>query len=70
MDALLRLNGAQLNFAGVSLRNHMSTSPQLMTHLMAHYFTSLRHNLPSVVGSLALFGNPVGLVRGLGDGVR
>jgi len=70
VDALLRLNGAQLNFAGVFLRNHITTRSQLATQLGAHYFTSLRQNLPSVVGSLSLFGNPVGLVRGLGDGVR
>jgi len=70
VDALLRLNGAQINFAGVSLRNHISTTSQLWTHLGAHYFASLRQNLPSVVGSLSLFGNPLGLVRGLGDGVR
>jgi Vacuolar-sorting-associated 13 protein C-terminal len=70
VDALLRLDGAKLNFAGVSLRNHTSTSSQLSTHLGAHYFASLRQNLPALVGSLSAFGNPLGLVRGLGDGVR
>jgi len=69
VDALLRLDGAQINFAGVSLRNHISTRSQLTTHLGAHYFASFRQNLPTVLGSLAIFGNPVGLVRGLGDGV-
>lgn len=70
VDALLRLDGANLNFAGVSLRNHISTSSQLSTQLGAHYLASLRQNLPAVLGSLAAFGNPIGLVRGLGDGVR
>ena len=70
VDALLRLDGAKLNFAGVSLRNHTSTSSQLSTHLGAHYFASLRQNLPALLGSLSAFGNPLGLVRGLGDGVR
>jgi hypothetical protein len=70
VDALLRLDGAKLNFAGVSLLNHISTSSQLSTHLGAHYFASLRQNLPALVGSLSVFGNPLGLVRGLGDGVR
>lgn len=70
VDALLRLDGAQINFAGVSLRNHISTSSQLSTHLGAHYLSSLRQNVPALIGSLAAFGNPLGLVRGLGDGVR
>lgn len=70
VDALLRLDGAKLNFAGVSLRNHISTSSQLSTHLGAHYFSSLRQNVPALLGSLSVFGNPLGLVRGLGDGVR
>ena len=70
VDGLLRLDGASLNFAGVSLRNHISTPTQLRTHLGAHYLGSLRHNVPALLGSLAAFGNPLGLVRGLGDGVR
>lgn len=70
VDALLRLNGASLNFAGVSLRNHTSTGGQLRTYVGAHYRESLRQNFPNLVGSLAAFGNPLGLVRGLGDGVR
>lgn len=70
VDALLRLDGANLNFAGVVLRNHTSSSSQLATLLGAHYLSSLRQNLPALLGSLAAFGNPLGLVRGLGDGVR
>lgn len=69
VDALLRLDGASLEFAGVSLRNHTTTSSQLMTHLAAHYMASLRQNVPALLGSLAAFGNPLGLVRGFGDGV-
>jgi hypothetical protein len=70
VDALLRLDGASLNFAGVFLRNHISTTPQLTTYLLAHYLSSLRQNVPALIGSLAAFGNPLGLIRGLGDGVR
>jgi len=70
VDAILRLDGASLNFAGVSLRNHISTGPKLSTHLGAHYLEALRQNVPALLGSLAVFGNPLGLVRGLGDGVR
>jgi hypothetical protein len=70
VDALLRLDGASLNFSGVFLRNHISTGPQLTTYLLAHYLASLRHNVPALLGSLAAFGNPLGLIRGLGDGVR
>lgn len=50
VDALLRLDGASLNFSGVSLRNHVSTGPQLTTYLLAHYLTSLRQNVPSLIG--------------------
>lgn len=64
VDGLLRLDGASLNFAGVSLRNYTSTGSQLTTALTAHYLASLRQNLPAVLGSLAAFGNPLGLVRG------
>lgn len=69
VDALLRLDGASLNLSGVILRNHISTTQQLMTYLGAHYVTSMRSNLPALIGSLAAFGNPIGLIRGLGDGV-
>lgn len=70
VDALLRLDGASLNFSGVSLQNHNTTTSQLRTQLVAHYLASLRQNLPSLLGSMSAFGNPLGLVRGLGDGVR
>jgi hypothetical protein len=69
VDALLRLDGASLNLSGVVLRNHISTTPQLLTFLGAHYVSSIRSNLPALLGSLAAFGNPLGLIRGLGDGV-
>jgi len=69
VDALLRCDKASLNFAGVSLRNHFSTGSQLSTFLAAHYFQSIRSNLPALLGSLSAFGNPLGLIRGLGDGV-
>jgi Vacuolar-sorting-associated 13 protein C-terminal len=64
VDGLLRLDGASLNFSGVSLRNHTCTGPQLTTALGAHYLASLRQNLPALLGSMAAFGNPLGLVRG------
>ena len=69
VDALLRLDGASLNLAGVSLSNHMSSGQQLKTYLVAHYLASLRENMPALLGSLAAFGNPLGLIRGIGDGV-
>ena len=65
----MRLDGASLQFSGVSLRNHISTGPQLGTYLSAHYLASLRQNVPALLGSLAAFGNPLGLIRGLGDGM-
>jgi hypothetical protein len=70
VDAFLRLDGASLTFSGVSLRYHTSTSSQLTRQIGAHYVASLRQNVPALLGSLAAFGNPLGLVRGLGDGVR
>lgn len=69
VDALLRLDGASLNFAGAFLRNQIFYGPQLATYLGAHYMQSLRQNVPALLGSLAFFGNPLGLLRGLGDGV-
>lgn len=69
VDALLRLSGASLNFHGVFLRNHIATSNQLFTYLAAHYLTSLKHNVPALLGSLSAIGNPLGLIRGIGDGV-
>jgi hypothetical protein len=70
VDALLRCDGASLSFSGVGVRNHISTMPQVLTYLGAHYLDSLRSNVPALLGSLAAFGNPIGLIRGLGDGVR
>lgn len=70
VDALIRCDGASLNFDGVALFNELSNGQQLVTYLGAHYLASLISNVPSLIGSLAAFGNPVGLIRGLGDGVR
>ncbi len=69
VDALLRLSGASLNFHGVFLRNHIATSTQLSTYLAAHYLSSLKYNVPALLGSLSAIGNPLGLIRGIGDGV-
>ena len=69
VDALLRLSGASLNFHGVFLRNHIATSTQLSTYLAAHYLSSLKYNVPALLGSLSVIGNPLGLIRGIGDGV-
>jgi len=69
VDALLRCDGASLNFEGVALFNHTSNGPQLVTYLGAHYLASLIANVPALIGSLAAFGNPLGLIRDLGDGV-
>ena len=68
VDGLLRCEGASMTFHGAGLRNHLSTGPQLKTLLGAHYVTSLKKSVPSLLGSLAAFGNPVGLIRGFGDG--
>lgn len=59
-----------LYLQGVALFNHTSNRPQLLTYLGAHYLASLISNVPSLIGSLAAFGNPLGLIRDLGDGVR
>ena len=69
VDALLRCEEASLSFPGIGIRNYLSTIPQITTYLMAHYLAALRSNVPSLIGSLAAFGNPLGLIRGLGDGV-
>ena len=69
VDALLRLDGAALKFAGAFLRNQIFYGPQLATYLGAHYMQSLRQNVPALIGSLAFFGNPLGLARDLGEGV-
>jgi len=69
VDALLRLDGATIKLSGVSLENYRSSRSQLATHLGAHYVATLRQNVPALLGSLAMIGNPIGLVRGLGDGV-
>lgn len=69
VDAILRLDGASLSFPGVFLRNHIATGSQLSTFLLAHYVSSLKSNFPALLGSLAAIGNPVGLIRGIGDGV-
>ncbi len=70
VDALLRCDGASLNFQGVALFNHLSSTRGMKSYLGAHYLASLIANVPALLGSLAAFGNPLGLMRDLGDGVR
>lgn len=69
VDSLLRFDGASMSFSGVILRNHIATIPQLKTYIGHHYLSLLKSNVPALLGSLAAFGNPVGLIRGFGDGV-
>ncbi len=70
VDALLRCDGASMSFSGVVIRNVLTSGPQLKAYLLAHYLDALRNNVPSLLGSLSAIGNPIRLVKGLGDGVR
>lgn len=70
VDALIRMDGASLNLAGAFLRNQIFYGPQLATYLAAHYLFSMKQNVPALLGSMAAFGNPLGLFRGIGDGVN
>jgi hypothetical protein len=69
VDSLLRFDGASMNFSGIRLNNQISSIPQLKTYIGHHYLTLLKSNVPALLGSLAAFGNPVGLIRGFGDGM-
>jgi hypothetical protein len=60
VDGLLRCDGASLTFPGIFLENYMSTPTQLKMYFLAHYLTAMKNNLPTLIGSLAAFGNPVG----------
>lgn len=70
VDSLLRCDDVSLNFALFVDRNHLSTVNQLKTFIGQHYLSLLKSNMPALLGSLSAFGNPVGLIRGFGDGVR
>ena len=70
VDALIRMDGASLNLAGAFLRNQIFYGPQLATYLGAHYMYSMKQNVPALLGSMAAFGNPLGLFRGIGDGMN
>lgn len=69
VDSLLRLDGAYMNLSGIRLNNYIATTMQLKTYVGHHYLSLLKSNVPALLGSLAAFGNPVGLIRGFGDGV-
>jgi len=69
VDSLLKFNDASLHFSGLVISNHLSTIPQLRVLVGHHYLAVLKSNVPALLGSLAAFGNPVGLIRGFGDGV-
>lgn len=69
VDSLLRCDDVSLNFSGLAVRNHLSTITQLKTYIGHHYLSLLKSNVPALIGSLSAFGNPVGLIRGFGDGV-
>ncbi|CAB9511549.1 Putative vacuolar protein sorting-associated protein [Seminavis robusta] len=70
VDALIRMDGASLNLSGAFLRNQIFYAPQLATYMSAHYMYSMRQNVPAMLGSMAAIGNPLGLFRGIGDGVH
>ena len=70
VDALLRCDAAALDFPGLALRNEITSASQLSTYLATHYSVALRNNVPALLGSLAALGNPIGLMKVLGDGMR
>jgi hypothetical protein len=69
VDSLLKCDDVSLHFSGLVISNHLSTIPQLRILVGQHYLSVLKRNVPALLGSLAAFGNPVGLIRGFGDGV-
>lgn len=69
VDSLLKCDDVSLLFSGLVISNHLSTMAQLRVLVGQHYLSVLKGNVPALLGSLAAFGNPVGLIRGFGDGV-
>lgn len=68
-DNLLKLDSANITLDHVVLRHQfIGGGSDLVALLMPLYRNSLTKNLPSLFGAMNVFGNPLGLIKGIGDG--
>lgn len=63
------MGGAPIKLNGMALKHSFSTWNQFQVRLATHYITQIVYEFYSVIGSADFLGNPVGLVRGMGEGV-
>ena len=70
LDLLVRVERAHLKLDTLVLADATLTPRDLRAAVAGHYDRSVRRQLFSALGSLTALGNPVGLVRGLAQGVN
>ncbi|CAM9695330.1 unnamed protein product, partial [Phaeothamnion confervicola] len=70
LDSLLRMDRAHIRLEPFLLRNATTTRGQLAALARAHYTREVKQHVFQLLGSLEAFGNPVGLVRDMGQGVQ
>ncbi|CAD8067129.1 unnamed protein product [Paramecium primaurelia] len=63
------IDEAPLILAGIILENSFDTSNAILTKLTTHYKDMLVNLILKLIGSIEIFGNPVGLVKHLAKGI-
>ena len=68
-NALLRVDDAIIQLEEVGLRHHVAGGVgDVGRILVPHYIGCVRSSMGTLVGSMTAFGNPLGLLKGFGEG--
>jgi len=63
------LSDAGVKLKGLCMKHVFSTWDQFAQRVVHHYVASVLREIYTIIGSAELLGNPVGLVKGMGEGV-
>ncbi|CAM9663611.1 unnamed protein product [Discosporangium mesarthrocarpum] len=70
LDLMMRMDSAHVKLNSFGLRNETTTKERLLATAREHYVRELKQHAFQLLGALEAFGNPVGLMRGMGQGIQ
>ncbi|CBJ29969.1 conserved unknown protein [Ectocarpus siliculosus] len=70
LDLMMRMDSAHIKLKSLIVHNTTTTRSRLTLTAREHYERELKQQAFLMLGSLEAFGNPVGLVRGMGQGMQ
>ncbi|CAM9302133.1 unnamed protein product [Choristocarpus tenellus] len=70
LDLMMRMDSAHIKLKPFVRHNETITRTRLINMAREHYLRELKWDVFQLLGSLEALGNPVGLVRGMGQGIE